>query len=309
MTILGIDIGGTNIEFGILNDNYEMLYKNTLKTTQFENAKDLAKAIHEDIKDQSFKIDRIGIGAPSVNSITQSIEYPPNLNWGCDNIPLKAIFEAEFNTPVKVINDALTSALGEWAVGAAKGLNTFAMITLGTGVGIGLIINGEIYNGPNGTGGELGHVCIDRVNGRECNCGNYGCLETYIGKEGVLKTARQKIEFGSGVTQLTKIIPSELNVRDIFKLARKGDAVAIDIVASITQDLAYGISLIANAMDINHIFLSGGMAKEGNFIRKRTLKDLKPYLTKALKETINLQVSSLLDENPAIIGAAHLAKQ
>jgi len=309
MNYLGIDIGGTNIAYGIVDSNNEIVYSNSLKTNSFKNAQACAKAIYDDIKKHTkFKIKAIGIGAPSVNFNTQSIENAPNLKWEDEIIPLKDIFESQFDVSTKVVNDASAAVIGEWIYGGAKNIETFAMITLGTGVGIGLIINGELYHGANGTGGEFGHICIDRINGRECKCGNYGCLETYIGKEGILKTARQKIEFSSGVTQLTKIIPSELSVKDIFKFARKEDPVAVDIVAEITKELGYAISLIANSLDINHFFLFGGIAKEGNFIKKRTLKQLKPYLTPALRDSINLQISELIDVNPAILGATYLSK-
>ncbi len=309
MNYLGIDIGGTNVAYGIINSNNEIIYSNSFKTATFSTAKACSEAIYDDIINKAkLKIQAIGIGAPSVNYFSQCIENAPNLNWEGDIIPLKDIFEETFEITTKVINDANAAAYGEWIYGGAKNMETFAMITLGTGVGVGLVLNGDIYHGSNGTGGEFGHICIDRNNGRDCNCGNYGCLETYIGKEGILKTAKQKIEFGSGITQLTKITPSELSAKDIFKLARKEDPVAVDIVAAITKDLAYSISLITNTLDINNVFLFGGIAKEGNFLKKRTLKDLKPFLTKELREIINLQVSELIDENPAILGAAHMVK-
>ncbi len=309
MNYLGIDIGGTNVAYGIVDSNNEIVYSNSFKTNTFKNAKECSKAIYDDLNENAhLKLQAIGIGAPSVNFNTQQIEYAPNLEWEEDIIPLKTIFEEQFEISTKVINDANAAAIGEHIFGGAKNMQTFAMITLGTGIGIGLVINGEVYHGANGTGGEFGHICIDRINGRECGCGNYGCLETYIGREGILKTARQKIEFSSGVTQLTKIIPSELSVKDIFKFARKEDPVAVDIVAQITKDLGYAISLITNSLDINNVFLFGGIAKEGNFIKKRTLKDLKPFLTTQLRENINLQISKLINENPAILGAAHIVK-
>jgi len=309
MNYLGIDIGGTNVAYGIVNSNNEIVYSNSFKTSEFPNAKTCSKAIFDDLNENAsqLKIQAIGIGAPSVNFFSQSIENAPNLDWEDDIIPLKDIFEEQFEISTKIINDANAAAIGEHIYGGAKDLETFAMVTLGTGVGIGLVINGEVYHGANGTGGEFGHICIDRVNGRECGCGNYGCLETYIGRDGILKTARQKIEFG-GVTQLNKIIPSELSAKDIFKFARKEDPVAVDIVAQITKDLGYAISIITNSLDINNIFLFGGIAKEGNFIKKRTLKDLKPYLTAALRDNINLQISELINENPAILGAAYMVK-
>jgi len=308
MNYLGIDIGGTNIAIGIVSAENEIIYSNSFKTNTFLTAKDCASAIFNDLKENTkHTIAGIGIGAPSVNSFTQNIENPPNLIWG-ETIPLAEIFESIFNLKTILINDASAAAIGEWKFGGAKGLENFALITLGTGVGIGLVVNGTIYNGANGLGGEFGHICIDRNNGRECNCGGHGCLESYIGKEGILKTAKQKIEFSSGSSKLHDFIPSEIKSKDIFKFARKEDPVAVDIIDSISRDLGYAISILANSLDLKQIFLFGGFAKEGNFIKKKTLKAMKPYLMPNIKENISLQISELHEQNPAILGAAYLAK-
>jgi len=308
MNYLGIDLGGTNIEIGIINTENEIIYSNSFKTNTFLTAKDCVNTIFNDLKENTkYTINGIGIGAPSVNSFTQNIENAPNLKWG-ETIPLAELFEATFNLKTILINDASAAAIGEWKFGGAKDLENFALITLGTGIGIGLVLNGKIYNGANGLGGEFGHICIDRTNGRECNCGSHGCLEAYLGKEGILKTAKQKIEFSSGSSKLHDFIPSEIKSKDIFKFARKEDPVAVDIVDSISRDLGYAISMLANSLDLKQIFLFGGLAKEGNFIKKRTLKAMKQYLMPNIKENISLQISELNEQNPAILGAAYLAK-
>lgn len=309
MNYLGIDLGGTNIEIGIVNPTNEIIYSNSFKTNDFETAEDCCNAIYNDLKENNkHPLQGIGIGAPSVNYYTQQIENAPNLSWG-DIVPIAKIFEAKFDLRTTVINDANAAALGEWKFGGAQGFNNFALITLGTGVGIGLVINGEIYHGSTGLGGEFGHICIDRHNGRECKCGNYGCLESYIGREGILKTAKQKIEFSSGGTHLNKIIPSELACKDIFKFARKEDPVAVDIVDTISKDLGYAISILANGMDLDDFFLFGGIANEGNFLKKKTLKVLKEYLFPAFKGKVNINISQLLEDNAAILGVADLAKE
>jgi len=309
MNYLGIDLGGTNIEIGIVDSENNIIYSNSFKTNTFNSAEDCCNTIFDDLKENSkHQIEAIGIGAPSVNYFTQDIENAPNLNWG-EIIPVAAIFEDKFDLKTIAVNDANAAAIGEWKYGGAKDFNNFALITLGTGVGIGLILNGEVYHGAAGLGGEFGHICIDRVSGRECKCGNFGCLEAYVGKEGILKTAKQKIEFSSGSTQLDKIIPSKLTSKDIFKFARKEDPVAVDIVDTIARDLGYAISLLANGLDIDDFFLFGGIAKEGNFIKKKTTKELKKYLMPVFKGKIKLNISELIDINPAILGAAYLAKE
>lgn len=308
MNYLGIDLGGTNIEFGIVNAENDIIYSNSFKTNTFLTAKDCSIAIFNDIKENTkHSINGIGIGAPSVNFFTQRIENAPNLNWD-KTVPLAELFESTFDVKTTLINDANAAAIGEWKFGAAKGLDNFALITLGTGVGVGLILNGKVFNGSNGFGGEFGHICINRTNGRECNCGSHGCLESYIGKKGIIETAKQKIEFSSGSSKLHDFIPSEIKSEDIFKFARKEDPVAVDIVDSISRDLGYSISILANSLDLNDIILFGGLAKEGNFIKKKTIKAMKPFLMSNVKENIALQISELNDENPAILGAAYLAK-
>ena len=309
MNYLGIDLGGTNTEIGIVNADNEIIYSNSFKTNTFLTAKDCCETIYDDLK-ANFKgeIKAIGIGAPSVNFFTQRIELSPNLNWG-ESVPLADIFETKFDVKTIIINDANAAAVGEWKYGGAKELDNFALITLGTGVGIGLILNGEIFHGTSGLGGEFGHICIDRYNGRECNCGGFGCLEAYVGKAGIIKTAKQKIEFSSGVSHLNKIVPSEIKPKDIFKFARKEDPVAVDIVDTITRDLGYACSILANTLDLNNIFLFGGLAKEGNFIKKKTMKAMKPFLIPNIKDNIKISISTLIEENPAILGAVYLAKE
>jgi glucokinase len=309
MNYLGIDIGGTNIEIGIVDSENNISYKSAFKTADFESIEACCEAIYNDLAENKFTTFKgIGIGAPSVNFHSQNIEFAPNLTWG-DHVQITTVFKNKFNCPVKAINDANAAAVGEWVAGGGKDLDNFAMITLGTGVGIGLVMGNEIFHGANGTGGEFGHICIQRNNGRECGCGNYGCLEAYIGKEGIISTAKQKTEFSIAPSKLHDFAPSKITAKDIFKFARKEDPVAVDIVDSIIVDLAFGISIICNALDLNNIFLFGGIAKEGNFLRKKTLKELKPLLTNALKESINLQISELVNDNPAIIGAVHVVKK
>jgi glucokinase len=309
MNYLGIDLGGTNIEIGIVDSENQIIYENSFKTEDFSTAEECSQFIFKDLKENNtLSFEGIGIGAPSVNYYNQRIENAPNLNWG-EIVEIATIFESTFNLKTTVINDANAAALGEWKFGGAKGFKNFAVITLGTGVGIGLVLNGKIYHGATGLGGEFGHICMERRNGRECRCGAYGCLEAYIGKEGILKTAKQKIEFSSGGTHLNKIIPSELTSKDIFKFARKEDPVAVDIIDAIANDLGYAISLLSNALDLDDFFLFGGIAKEGNFIKKKTIKVLKQYLFPSFKGKVNLQISELINNNAAILGAANLARE
>lgn len=300
---LGIDIGGTNVVFGVVDDQYGIKYKNQFKTKSFNQAQDLANTIFKDLKENcKFKIVGIGIGAPSVNCFTQKIEYAPNLNkWG-EIIDLVPIFEKLFEVPVRLMNDANAAAVGEKYFGDAKDNAHFAVVTLGTGVGMGLYINNKLYIGDHAMAGEIGHVVI-RQDGRACNCGNYGCIETYIGKEGIVSTAREKLEFSSGSSILSDISPSDLTPQEIFNAAKKEDPVALDIVDTVAKDLGYSLSLVMNLFDFDKIYLTGGVAKSGNVLKKRVEKYLKIYTLPSLQDKVQIKISELNDSDGAVKGA------
>lgn len=297
---LGIDIGGTNVCYGIVNAEGEFLYENSLKTESFASAEDLADTIFSDVKKKA-SFTGIGIGAPSVNEKTQSIEFAPNLSWG-DIIPLKEIFATKFNLEVVAVNDANASAIGEKYYGEAKEMENFAVITLGTGIGLGLYINNNIFIGSNGLAGELGHTVIRR-DGRECNCGNFGCLETYIAKDGIVQTAKEKLEFSSGGSMLNNISPSELSPTEIFKAARREDPVSLEVVDTVTRDLAFAVSNLLNILDLECVFLSGGISKNGNLLKRKTEKHLKAHVLPNLRDKSLLKISTLNDKNSGILGA------
>ncbi|WP_027420224.1 ROK family protein [Crocinitomix catalasitica] len=299
---LGVDIGGTNVCFGVVTENGEFLYENTFKTTEFESAEDLAESIQQHLKKNcKHQFTGIGIGAPSVNETNQSMEFAPNISWG-EIVPLNEIFAAKFNLPIRVINDANAAAIGEKVFGEATDQNNFAVITLGTGIGLGLYIDNKIYLGSNGLAGELGHTIVRR-DGRECKCGNFGCLETYVAKDGIVKTAKEKLEFSSGGSVLNNISPSNLTPIEIMKAARKEDPVALEIIQTVTRDLAFGISQLVNILDLECIYLSGGITKSGNLLKRKTEKHLKSYILPNMRDKLNLRISTLNEINGGILGA------
>ncbi len=297
---LGIDVGGTNISYGIVNSDGEFLYENSIKTETVNSAEELAELLYNDVKKKADFVG-IGIGAPSVNDTTQSIEFAPNLNWG-DIVPLKDIFKARFNVEVFAINDANASAIGEKSFGEAQDMENFGVITLGTGIGLGIYIDGKIVLGANGLAGEIGHSII-RLDGRECNCGNFGCLETYIAKDGMVRTAKEKLEFSSGGSLLNNISPSDLSPAEIFKAARKEDPVSLEVVDAVTKDLAFAISNLINILDLECVFLTGGIAKNGNLLRRKTEKHLKGLILPNLRDKSFLKISALNEKNSGILGA------
>jgi len=305
---LGIDIGGTNIVYGIVSEEFGINYQSALKTKNFQTASELADIIFNDLK-SNYKgsIDGIGIGAPSVNCKTQQIEFAPNLKWG-DIIPLKEIFETKFKKEVTLVNDANAAAIGERYFGDAKDLENFVVVTLGTGIGLGIYINGQLYTGDNGMAGELGHLIIHR-DGRECGCGNMGCLETYIGKKGIVKTAKEKLEFSSGGSYLNTISPSLITPLEIFKAAKKEDPVALEVVDIIAKDLGYALAHLINLLDIENIFLFGGIAKSGNMFRKKAEKYLRIYTLPNIRDKVKLKISDLNEKHGAVLGAAAAIKE
>lgn len=308
-TYLGIDIGGTNVVYGIVNGEFGFKYQSSLKTKNVQTPEELASLIFEDLKtNYKGKIDGIGIGAPSVNCQTQQIEYAPNLNkWG-DIIPLKSIFEKQFNNTVTLINDANAAAIGEKHFGDARNLENFAVVTLGTGIGLGIFVNGKLFTGDHGMAGELGHIVM-RLDGRECNCGNTGCLETYIGKKGIIKTTKEKLEFNSGGSLLHEISPSAITPLEVFKAAKKEDPVALEVVDLVAKDLGYALALMINLFDLENVYLAGGVAKSGNILRKRTEKYMRLFTLPNIRDKVKLKISEINDKHGAVLGAAAAIKE
>lgn len=304
---LGIDIGGTNVAFGVVNGNGEIELEESIPTIDYASAEKLADKILERIGNFRKTLVSIGIGAPSVNRETGCIENAPNLNWG-EVVPIKEIFHERFNLPVYAMNDANAYAIGIKIFGEAKEMKNFAVVTLGTGVGLGTYINGAIVEGSNGLAGELGHVVV-RPEGRECNCGNLGCLEAYVGAVGIATTAKEKLEFSGGGSALNVFQPSDLTPTEIFNAARKDDPVALEVVDAVCHDLGYAMSGLVNLLDIENIFITGGITHAGNILKRKVEKHLKSYVLPALRSKINLKITSLNQNGGGILGAVAITKE
>ncbi|MEX1003194.1 MAG: ROK family protein [Crocinitomicaceae bacterium] len=299
---LGVDIGGTNTAFGVVNSEGEVIYRDNLETALIGSAEELVTQLADAVKSKvKTKLDAIGVGAPSLNRKTGQIECAPNLNWG-EVVEIKSLFESRFQLPVFAINDANAYAKSVKIFGEGKNLNYFAVVTLGTGVGLGTFVEGILVNGANQLAGELGHFVVHQ-GGRECNCGNLGCLEAYVGAEGIVTTAKEKLEFSSGGSALHKIQPSDLTPLEIFNAARKDDPVALEVVDAVSHDLGYALSGLINFLDIENIFLTGGITHAGNILRRKTEKHLKSYVLPNLRNKVNLKITSLNQNDGGILGA------
>ena len=232
--VLGIDIGGTNTVFGIVDTRGTVIASNSIKTQKHSDINDYIDELYTEItrliqlNDAVDKIHGIGIGAPNANYFTGTIEDGVNLIWPTP-IPLAQLVRDKFGIPVAVTNDANAAAIGEMTYGAARGLKDFIMITLGTGVGSGIVINGQMTYGHDGFAGELGHMIVKRNNGRLCGCGRTGCLEAYCSATGVARSAREFLEVRTEPSLLRNLPIEAITSKDVYDAAINGDKLAIDI--------------------------------------------------------------------------------
>jgi len=299
---LGIDIGGTNTVVGLVDKEGKVLGTDSVKTQSFPVLEEYVKTVSKLAKDliakNNVSIDDIvglGIGAPNANYYTGNIEMAPNLPWKQDKVPLAKMFREELNIPVTITNDANAAALGEKMYGVAKDMDNFIMITLGTGVGSGIVINGQLVYGHDGFAGELGHVIIER-NGRLCGCGRRGCLETYCSATGIVRTAKERN---------TPFLTS----KDIYDAAVKGDETAIDIFKETGTRLGRAFADMVVFSSPEAFVLFGGLAKAGDFILKYTKEAMEEAIMPIFKGKVKILLSTMKDADAAVLGASALAWQ
>ena len=299
---LGIDIGGTNTVVGLVDKEGNVLGTDSVKTQSLPVLEEYVKTVSKMAKDLIAKNDvsiddivGLGIGAPNANYYTGNIEKAPNLPWKQDKVPLAEMFRKELNIPVTITNDANAAALGEKMYGVAKGMDNFIMITLGTGVGSGIVINGQLVYGHDGFAGELGHVIIER-NGRLCGCGRRGCLETYCSATGIVRTAKERN---------TPFLTS----KDIYDAAVKGDETAIDIFKETGTRLGRALADMVVFSSPEAFVLFGGLAKAGDFIVKYTKEAMEESIMPIFKGKVKILLSTMKDADAAVLGASALAWQ
>ncbi|MEE1091798.1 MAG: ROK family protein, partial [Prevotella sp.] len=234
--VIGLDLGGTNSVFGIVDSRGEIKATAAIKTQGYNTASayvDAACAALEPIIEQVGGIEQIramGIGAPNANYYKGTIENAPNIQWAHNTVvPLADMFSQKLGVPVAMTNDANAAAIGEMTYGVARGMKNFIVLTLGTGVGSGIVLNGQLVYGSDGFAGELGHVIMRRDNGRLCGCGRKGCLETYCSATGVARTAREFLETTDQPSLLRNINPADITSYDVSVAAGQGDALAQQI--------------------------------------------------------------------------------
>ncbi len=310
---IGIDIGGTNTKFGII-DRFGTCYANgRISTKNHKNFKTFTKELFNDINnhidehDEEFDIIAIGVGAPNGNYFSGKIEYAPNLDWN-DKIDVIGEFEKYINVPIVLSNDANCFAIGEMIFGGAKEMKNFIVITLGTGLGSGIIVNGELLNGHNGFAGELGHTnTIVVQNGRQCNCGRKGCLETYTSSSGIIRTLR-KLQYTENLESPLNILKdNEITPEAIYKHAKENDKLSLKIFDYTANVLGRALANTIALFDPEAIFLSGGIARSGELLLIPTQKVMEENLIKIYQGKVKLTLSDLKEVNAGVYGASALA--
>lgn len=309
--VIGIDMGGTNTAFGIVDARGNVIAGNSIKTAKHSKIEDYIDELYTEItrlieaNDAQDKIQGIGIGAPNANYFTGIIEDGVNLPWPTP-IPLAKLITEKFGIPTVITNDANAAAIGEMTYGAARGLKDFIMITLGTGVGSGIVINGQMVYGHDGFAGELGHVTMKRNNGRMCGCGRTGCLEAYCSATGVARTAREFLEIRKEDSVLRNLPVDEITSKDVYDAAITGDQIAKDIFEYTGEILGQALADFVCFSSPEAFVLFGGLTKSGDLIMKPVKESLDKNILGCYKGKVKVLISELKESDAAILGASAL---
>lgn len=310
--VIGIDVGGTNTKYGIVDRRGQIVKSGSIKTGKHEDVKnyldELAVALGE-MMDATITKDHIlgiGVGAPNGNYYTGNIEFAPNLPWK-GVIPFAQLLEEKTGIPVALTNDANAAAIGEMTYGAARGMKDFIVITLGTGVGSGIVVNGQLVYGHDGFAGELGHTIIRRTNGRICGCGRTGCLEAYTSATGVARTAREYLDMRPDEKTLLRNIPIEdITSKDVAEAASAGDEMSKEIFEYTGRLLGEAFADFVAFSTPEAIILFGGLSRAGDLIMKPIRESMEQNLLKIYKNKVKLLFSELKESDAAILGASAL---
>ena len=310
--VIGLDLGGTNSVFGIVDSRGEIKATTAIKTQAYTNVEDYVKAsldaLHVIIEQVGGmeNIKAMGIGAPNGNYYKGTIEFAPNLAWGHDGVvPLADMFSKGLGgIPVALTNDANAAAIGEMIYGVARGMKNFIVITLGTGVGSGIVINGQVVYGSDGFAGELGHVIAQKEGGRSCGCGRFGCLETYCSATGVARSAREFLEKTTTPSVLRELKPEEITSLDVSLAAAKGDKLAIDVYEFTGKMRGEACADFAAFSSPEAFIFFGGLTKAGDLLMKPLKKAYDENVLKIFKDKAKFLISGLEGSSAAVLGAS-----
>ena len=309
--VIGLDLGGTNSVFGIVDSRGDIKATTAIKTQSYDTAEGYVKASVDALKiiiDQVGGIEQIkamGIGAPNGNYYKGTVEFAPNLSWGRDgSVPLADMFSEALGIPVGLTNDANAAAIGEMTYGVARGMKNFIVITLGTGVGSGIVIDGKVVYGSDGFAGELGHVTMVRENGRLCGCGRRGCLEAYCSATGVARTARELLETTDEESLLRDMKPEDITSLDVSIAAEKGDALAKRIFDLAGEMLGRACADFAAFSSPEAFIFFGGLSKAGELIMRPIRESYNENVLKVFKGKAKFLMSGLDGSSAAVLGAS-----
>ena len=308
--VIGIDMGGTNTVSGIVDARGTVIDVDTIKTAAYARVEDYVDALCHSVtclmkrNDALDKIAGIGVGAPNANYFTGVIEQAANLPWK-GAIPLARMLNERLRLPVAMTNDANAAAIGEMTYGAARGVKDFIMITLGTGVGSGVVANGRLIYGHDGNAGELGHIIVQR-GGRLCGCGRRGCLEAYTSATGLARTAREFLELRDTPSSLRAIPMQDITSRDVYDAAIAGDRLAKEIFEYTGKILGEAFADFVAFTGPRMIVLFGGLARAGELLLQPTKKAMEANLLPFYRDRVEIVMSRLNEADAAILGAAAL---
>lgn len=309
--VIGIDMGGTNTAFGLVDARGTVLASSSIKTAKHADINDYIAELHEAImrlveeNNAVDKINGIGIGAPNACYYTGVIADGVNLPWPTP-IPLADLITEKFGIPCVITNDANAAAIGEMTYGVARGMKDFIMITLGTGVGSGIVINGQVVYGHDGFAGELGHVIMKRTNGRMCGCGRSGCLEAYCSATGVARTAREFLEIRTEDSLLRNIPIDEITSKDVYDCAVQDDKLAKEIFEYTGTILGEALADFCTFSSPEAFVLFGGLTKSGELIMKPVREAYEKNVMTCFKGKAKIVLSEMKESDAAVLGASAL---
>ncbi len=309
--VVGIDVGGQTSKIGVVDARGTVLAQTVIRTDTYEQVEpyiaELAEAVKKLIKESGTegKVRGVGVGAPNGNYYTGTIENAPNLLWGRQKVEFSKLLNKALGLPVALTNDANAAAVGEMTYGAARGMKNFIMITLGTGVGSGIVINGEVVYGHDGFAGELGHTTAVRNNGRVCGCGKTGCLETYCSATGVARTAREWLELSDEPSVLRSL--DSIASKDVYEAAKEGDKLALKIFEFTGKILGRSFADFIAFSAPEAIVLFGGLARAKEFLLEPMENAMNENCLQMWKGKVKIVFSQLKESDAAILGASALA--
>jgi len=308
--VAGIDIGGTNTVLGLVEKTGNIIAEGNLKTMDYPDIHDFVSALDTTIKEMieanpGFKLAAIGIGAPNANYHRGTIELAPNLAWK-GIVPIAELIKKKVDVEVAITNDAKAAAIGEMLFGGAKKMKDFIILTLGTGLGSGIVINGEVLYGHTGFAGELGHTTIV-PGGRDCGCGRQGCFETYGSASGLVRTVFNLLSEMKEESTLRDIPPSQLTSKMIADAAAENDPIALEALDYTAEMIAFGIANAIGFSSPEAVFLFGGLAQAGELLFSPIREYVNQKVMPVYKGTVKILASGIPENNAAVLGAAALA--